>query len=374
MSLPKNLTDQTSPEGRSRLRSLVKTGVASGLYRTGVDRLIHSFSGIKNMPLVILYHRVVENLPANDNGTPGMMISRRTLEHHLDWIGRRYRFISLDELGEKLERGDKFEKPVAAITFDDGYSDVYHNAFPMLKQKGIPAGVFVVTDLVGTPRLQIHDKLYILLQYAFSVWCSPPFNLAPLLRVLGIWQPRMGSVNHVMKDPFTALRALLRVIPQAGLRCLIEALENEISLDESKLNSLYTLNWDMVSEMQRTGITIGSHSKTHALLANESQPKVMEELTDSRQTLEKRLGKPIRHIAYPDGRFDQNTLNAAAASGYRFGYTICQHRDSRHPLLTIPRHVLWENSCIDMDGRFSPAIMSCNVNGIFKLNHCEKNH
>jgi peptidoglycan/xylan/chitin deacetylase (PgdA/CDA1 family) len=154
----------------------------------------------------------------------------------------------------------------------------------------------------------------------------------------------------------------------------METLENEVKLDESKLKSLYPLTWEMVSEMHRAGMTIGSHSKTHALLANESEPKVLEELTDSRQLLEQRLGVPVRHIAYPDGRFDAKTLSAAAASGYRFGYTICQHRDSRYPLLTIPRHVLWEKSCMDWLGRFSPSMMSCHVNGVFKLNHCDRDH
>ncbi|HXC61394.1 MAG TPA: polysaccharide deacetylase family protein, partial [Nitrospiria bacterium] len=155
----------------SKLRSLIKTGLSCGLHWTGADKLIGSFGGYRNTPLVIGYHRVVEDLPAyGGNGVPRMIISRRTLERQLDWIGRRFRFISLDELGEKLECGEKFDKPVAVITFDDGYSDIYYNAFPLLKQKGIPAGVFVVTDLIGASRLQIHDKLYLLLECAFSLW------------------------------------------------------------------------------------------------------------------------------------------------------------------------------------------------------------
>jgi len=354
----------------------MKTGVACGLRWTGADRLFGTIAGFRDMPLIIGYHRVVENLPANGgNGVPGMMISRRTLERHLDWIGRRFRFISLDELGGRLECGEKFDKPVAAITFDDGYSDVYYNAFPLLKQKGIPAGVFVVTDLVGTPRLQVHDKLYLLLQCAFSMWYSPPHDLAPLLAVLGIWPPKMGRTSSVATDSYRALRALLKVLPQAGLRCVMEALENEIKLNESTLKSLYPLSWEMLAEMNRAGITIGSHTKTHSILTNESQPNVLEELTDSRQQLEKKLGVVTQHIAYPDGRFDTKTLSAVAAAGYRFGYTICQHRDPRYPFLTIPRHVLWEYSCLDVLGQFSSSIMSCQANGVFKLvDRCRQDH
>src|ERR1019366_4751846 len=94
---------------------------------------------------------------------PSMLVSRRMLERHLDWLGRRFRFISLDELGARLEAKDGREDPVAAITFDDGYRDFYDHALPLLKRKGIPAAVFVVTDLVGTRRVQAHDKLYLLL-------------------------------------------------------------------------------------------------------------------------------------------------------------------------------------------------------------------
>ena len=61
-------------------------------------------------------------------------------------------FVSLDELGQRLSEGRRDDRPLAAVTFDDGYRDVYENAFPMLVRKGIPAAVFVVTKLIGTSR------------------------------------------------------------------------------------------------------------------------------------------------------------------------------------------------------------------------------
>src|SRR2546422_7067121 len=178
------------------MRRLAKTGIACALHWTGTDKLIGSLSGSRNMPLVLGYHRVVEDYTASaEHYMPGMLIGRRTLERHLDWLGRRYRFLSLDELGARLERGEPFDKPVAAITFDDGYADVYHYAFPMLKRKGIPSAVFVVTDLIGTSLLQSYDKLYKLLARAFSTWRSVPSDLVGLLHSLGISLP---------KDPYTA--------------------------------------------------------------------------------------------------------------------------------------------------------------------------
>src|SRR5437867_4054170 len=78
-------------------------------------------------------------------------------------------------------------------------------------------------------------------------------------------------------------------------------------------------------------------------------------------------GRPVWHFAYPDGRFNAAVVDEVAAAGYRFAYTTCRHRDPRRPLLTVPRRLLWENSCVDAAGRFSPAIMRCHVQGLFDV-------
>src|ERR1700683_284663 len=40
----------------------------------------------------------------------------------------------------------------AAITFDDGLENILENALPELKKRGIPATLFIVTDLLGRTR------------------------------------------------------------------------------------------------------------------------------------------------------------------------------------------------------------------------------
>lgn len=346
------------------LRSLLKTGVALALYGTNSDRLLAQIGGSCRLPVVIGYHRTVAEFPSDPLSTiPSMCISTRMLERQLDWIGHRYRFVSLDELGALMESGNSLPERIAAVTFDDGYQDVYENAFPLLKKKGIPAAVFVVTDLIGTSQLQIHDLLYLLLARAALKWDSTPEGMSGFLASLGISlspSPRTATIPH---DPHAALETLIGILPQSAMLCVIEALQAKVILSQNTLQEHRTMNWEAVKEMHSAGITIGSHGRTHAVLPNENAEKVEQEAVGSRETLEKFLGEEIRHFAYPCGHYDAATVQAIAQAGYRFGYTICKHRDSRFPLLTIPRKMLWEKSCLNALGSFSPSILSCHMHG-----------
>jgi peptidoglycan/xylan/chitin deacetylase (PgdA/CDA1 family) len=325
------------------LRHLAKTVAAETLCRTGVERLWSAPAAPR--ALVLGYHQVVEDERKPGPSIPAMVISTAMLERQLDWVGRHFRFVSLDELGRLLESGAAGERPPAAVTFDDGYRDVYEHALPLLRRKGIPAAVFVVTDLVGTGRLMTHDRLHLLL------------------------------ARQHPRDAFTVMRGLLASMPSARLEHLMQALEPAGGWPEDEFSELRALDWDMVRTMHRAGFTIGSHTSTHALLTLEAPDRVRQELWASRRRLEDELGAPVRHFAYPDGRFDGGVVDAVAEAGYAFAYTTCRHRDRRHPFLTVPRRLLWENSCRDAAGRFSPSLMRGQVRGLFDLfGRCRQDH
>ncbi len=354
------------------LQRLVKAGVARVLWGTRTDQWIGAFRGARLRPLVLGYHRVVPHPAGTARWLPGMAVSRDMLERHLDWLGRTHRFVSLDELGEKIAAGDPFQKQVAAVTFDDGYADVYENAFPLLRRKGIPAAVFVVTDLVGTAALPLHDRLYLVLRRLLARREGGCGRLRSFLDAQGIpsasWQP-------VSADPHRALVFLLRRLAQGGLLGLAEGLEREVGVDPEARRELRPVTWSMLRAMQEGGFTVGSHTRSHALLTNESNEDVRDEAAGSRTTLEQRLGRPVEHFAYPDGRCDARAIAAVVDAGYRFAYTTCSHEDPSRPQLTIPRRLLWEGSCLDHHHRFSGAILSCQVNGVFDgAAPCRQNH
>jgi peptidoglycan/xylan/chitin deacetylase (PgdA/CDA1 family) len=260
------------------------------------------------------------------------------------------------------------------VTFDDGYRDVYLNAFPILKRKGVPAAVFVVTDIVGTETPPLHDRIYAALAMAFDRWDSPARTLSERLVRLDIAPGAARTVRLANPGVFATMRALFDALNQAEIEALTSSIESEFPDLSSSLDEAKPLTWEMLSEMSETGLTIGSHTKSHALLTAEESEHVREEVLQSRDALQNRLGIVPRHFAYPDGRFDVRTAKIVAA-GYPFAYTICRHQLAEYPQMTIPRKMLWENSCTNSSGQFSPAVMNCQVHGMFDwISGCGQAH
>lgn len=369
------------------LRRLAKTGIAVGAHWSRVDRAIGARRGFDQAPLVLGYHRVVENFEHSARNTmASMLISTRTLEQQLDWIGERYRFVSMDELaqhgvGRLNGSGPRGHgKPLATVTFDDGYRDVYEHAFPLLQRKGIPFAVYVVTDLVGTDRLQLHDELFLLLSSVLrcdaaarkKVWecVAEQFPGGDSARIDRLFKRIDGSGS-----PYRATRLMLHGLDAREVRQAMKGLSSETALEKSQYEAFLSMDWDMLRNMTQAGVTVGSHTRFHTLLANAPDELVKEELEGSRQDLEQGLGVPVRHFAYPDGSYNEATLPAVEAAGYLTACTACSHTNERFPALTIPRRMLWEGACQNALGQFSPAILSSQVNGLFDaVERCPYEH
>ena len=358
------------------IRSMIKTAAATALQGTGISALMGARPRVAGMPLVVGYHRVVDDFEAHARGyMPSMLTSTATLEKQLDWIGRRFEFADPDRMDSWLMGERPAGKPVAVITFDDGYRDVYEHAFPLLQRKGIPAVVFVVTDLLGQVDLQIHDELFLLLAHAFIDWPTPKLQLQAVLRKAGVSSPAVDAADGGVDQALSFTRMLLGDLHQAELQSVIGVLREQGALPEAGSAAFMAMDWEMLARMQDAGIRIGSHTRSHALLTNETTEKIAEELRASRHALQDHLGGETLHFAYPDGRFDVSVVAAVAAAGYRYAYTTCRHRDMSYPDLSIPRRLLWEHACMDAFGRFSPAVMSCQVNGVFDFaTRCGMDH
>jgi peptidoglycan/xylan/chitin deacetylase (PgdA/CDA1 family) len=103
---------------------------------------------------------------------------------------------------------------------------------------------------------------------------------------------------------------------------LLDQTENEFTLRHiMEQDERMLMNWDEVKEMSNAGISFGSHCVNHSILTNLSSEEKYYEITSSRQTL---LNKGINYvdcISFPNGNYDQETLDIATKAGYKLMLT-----------------------------------------------------
>lgn len=93
---------------------------------------------LSNAAVVIQYHHISNDTPSITSTSPELF------QQHLAYLAENdYAVVSLSELVEYLREGRDLPDKAVAITFDDGYESVYHQAFPILKQYQWPFTVFV---------------------------------------------------------------------------------------------------------------------------------------------------------------------------------------------------------------------------------------
>jgi peptidoglycan/xylan/chitin deacetylase (PgdA/CDA1 family) len=80
------------------------------------------------------------------------------------------------------------------------------------------------------------------------------------------------------------------------------------------------MTWDELHELQRAGMSFGSHGVRHLNLETLHGKSLFGELSKSRKTLENRLGVPVRTLSYPGGRENEEDLKAASEAGYVLGF------------------------------------------------------
>jgi len=99
---------------------------------------------------VLMYHRVA---PADQVGSslPALVVAPDRFAAQLETlVAAGWRSITAAELAADVAAGAVPRPRTFVITFDDGRSDGYTNAFPVLRRLGLVATFYVITGRIGT--------------------------------------------------------------------------------------------------------------------------------------------------------------------------------------------------------------------------------
>lgn len=106
-----------------------------------------SAAGVQTIT-VLCYHRFG---PGAEAGRNRMLMPAARFEAQLEWLVREgWTALRLADLEAFLEGRRALPPKSVLITVDDGWESFHRHAFPLLQRHGLPATLFVTTDLVGT--------------------------------------------------------------------------------------------------------------------------------------------------------------------------------------------------------------------------------
>ena len=302
---------------------------------------------------ILAYHRVVADIAkAEREAIHGLVVSTATFRRHCELLKKTYDVVSLETARHFLNAESRVSRPLAAITFDDGYLDFYEEAFPVLNEFGLSATVFLPTDFIGQKKPLAHDRIFWLVKLALK-------NSISISKAL----IRAGAEEKAAKE-IAGTRNLLKLtdsivyLPNELREKVIAELENELGdCFESYPREYGLLNWEMVREMSRKGISFGAHTANHVVLPVEDEQAMKNEIVASKQELERQLGKKVVSFAYPNGEYNAGVRQSIAEAGFKIA--VSTERKINQPgadLLSLGRISLCEESTRGLKGSYSPKI------------------
>jgi len=92
---------------------------------------------------------------------------------------------------------------------------------------------------------------------------------------------------------------------------------DEKNINENNKAQYEILNWSQIEEMQDYGIHFGSHTLTHPKLTQISYKQAQNEIVESRNILNDKLGLNINSFCYPHGDCNNDIIKIVEDSGYK---------------------------------------------------------
>ena len=250
--------------------------------------------------------------------------SAARLDTILGQLSRHFTFLSLDEAVDIIAGRRPPVDYGLVLTFDDGYRNNVTDALPVLAAHDAPCTLFVATGFVESGRAFWIDRLDYAIQHAPDAardirHGAFHFDLRGLAREdlrTGYRDLRLAVKEAARDDDDEMLRifaAMSDALERAGGGSIADVIDDDPFVSVA--------SWSELAGAAADGVTIGSHTRDHRLLAAIPAADIDHQLTASKRDIEERLALECRHHAYPNGSHDDVVVERVKAAGYASAVT-----------------------------------------------------
>lgn len=230
-------------------------------------------------------------------------------DYVIGWLRRRYRLVPLDAL-PAFYRGGRQQGNACHVTVDDGERSFYEVIFPILVKHGVHASLFV------SPKI-----------------CAERGNF--WFQEIRGYDSRalVALAADVLEVPGELLSGFS---PESVFKCMRLREINEViskyqRVTDTPKKTCQNLSITELKEIAASGlVSIGAHTSSHPILANENGPTCRDEIATSITFLSTLLGREVTLFAYPNGipgvDFGEREEAVLRCSGVQMAFTT----ESRH--------------------------------------------
>lgn len=280
-------------------REQLKRLYFGGLLRAGVHRRLVRQRARRAEVVIVSLHHVS---PKPNPFWPAL--SPELFEEFLIFLRRHFHVLSFKELREATPSSSA--RPLAVVSFDDGYQSFVDYAMPILDKYRLVVNQNVIPSCVASGLPPSDMRLYDLLAAA-------PLKRLSELRIPG-FSFRMSSFDPREKELFgVAMSEFLRARSQTEREEVWAALEAMVERVGS-IPSTPMMSAATVREAAQVH-EIGANSFAHDSMALASDQVFQEDLDRCSEYFDRELHLPLHIYAFPYGEYRPSQIEAARQHG-----------------------------------------------------------
>ena len=296
----------------------MKTAFLKTCNRLGISRIARGLTG--RGVRILAYHGFCDGDEARFQ--PMLFMRAQTFRARMQrLVESGHRVISLAEAVLRLEARD-VEPGLAVITIDDGWHGIHQHAWPVLREFGLPATVYVSSYYAQSqlPVLNVFTR--------YLVWRSPLSQLA-----LDGLAPGLAG-RHELTDRAARNRLADQLSQHADdtlapaerlvfMRTVAARLEVDMEPVLGR-RTFHLMSPAQLGELAAAGVALELHTHRHRF-PPEDHAACVEEIDRNRRFLEDITGAVATHFCYPSGEYRPHQkawlreLGVASATTTRHG-------------------------------------------------------
>jgi peptidoglycan/xylan/chitin deacetylase (PgdA/CDA1 family) len=277
---------------------------------------------------VVNYHGVIpSDHSVAEIFLDGNLLRPEIFRLQLQFLKAHYHVVHPEDFRAWIEHGKQLPPRAVLVTCDDGLLNTLTDMLPVLQSENVSCLFFVTgTSCSLEPGMLWYEELYLLMR-------ARPLD-GPGLQLPG--EEATEPSRSFQAQWWSAVRRASRLDARARAdwmdlvrsHCGTQVLRSELSAALRSEKRWRLVNIAELRKLAESGMTIGAHTLSHPVLSLCSEDEARREIRQSKNDLERALGRQVWAFAYPFGNpstMGERQVALAREAGFTCAFLNVEH-------------------------------------------------